>query len=71
MSLLLVAELPLLALKIKTFAWNQNQFRYIFIFLCAVFIPIFLVWSIPLIVFLYLIISLIENSFKKKKQHEV
>jgi CDP-diacylglycerol--serine O-phosphatidyltransferase len=71
MSLLLVAELPLLALKIKSFAWKENQFRYIFIFLCVVFIPIFLVWSIPLIVFLYLIISLIENSFKKKKQHEV
>jgi len=71
MSLLLVAEIPLLALKIKSFAWKGNEFRYVFILLSISFILIFLVWSIPLIVFLYLIISLIENSFKKKKQHEV
>lgn len=71
MSLLLVAEIPLLALKIKSFAWKENEFRYIFIILSIAFIFIFLVWSIPLIVFLYLIISLIENSYKKKKAHEV
>lgn len=71
MSILLVSEIPLLALKIKSLGWKGNELRYIFIVLCIAFILIFLVWSIPLIVFLYLIISLIENSFKKKKQHEV
>jgi len=71
MSMLLISEIPLLALKIKSFAWKENEFRYIFIILSIAFIFIFLVWSIPLIVFLYLIISLLENSLKKKKAHEV
>lgn len=71
MSILLVAEIPLISLKFKHFHWTGNEFRYIFLISCGILIPVLMVWSIPLIVFLYLILSLTENFIHKQKQHEV
>jgi CDP-diacylglycerol--serine O-phosphatidyltransferase len=68
-SVLMVSELPLLALKFKNFKWQGNQFRYILLFCSLISILLFLVWAIPIIVILYLILSLIEN-FQSKK-HEI
>jgi len=68
-SVLMILELPLLALKFKSFSWNGNQFRYLLLFISLISIPFFLVWSIPIIVILYLILSIIEHfQFKK---HEI
>jgi hypothetical protein len=36
-----------------------------------ILIPTLLVWSIPLIVFLQLILSLVDNLLFKNKQHEI
>lgn len=66
MSLLLVAELPLFALKFKSFAWKGNEVRYIFLISCGLLIPFLLVWAIPIIVLLYLLISFIYNTLRKK-----
>ena len=71
MSLLLVSEIPLFALKFKTFGWKKNKIRYIFLITCLILIPTLLVWSIPIIVLLYIVLSVIENIFFKKKQHEI
>lgn len=71
MSLLLLAEIPLFALKFKHFKWKDNQIRYSFLILCLILIPTLLVWSIPIIVLLYIVLSVIENIFFKKKQHEI
>jgi CDP-diacylglycerol--serine O-phosphatidyltransferase len=71
MSVLLVAELPLFSLKFKQFGWKGNEIRYVFILLTVVLIPLLGVWSIPIIVFLYLNFSLINNKTSKKKHHEV
>ena len=68
-AVLMVTELPLLALKFKNFAWSGNQFRYLLLIISLISIPLFLVWAIPIIVILYLILSIIENfQFKK---HEI
>lgn len=67
MSTLLIAELPLFALKFKHLNWKGNEIRFSFLITCILFIAIFLVWSIPLIVFLYLILSLLENRLIKKR----
>ena len=68
-SMLMVVELPLIALKFKTFAWKDNQYRFLLLLVSLISIPIFLVWAIPIIVILYLILSLIEHyQFKK---HEI
>lgn len=66
MSLMLVAELPLFALKFKSFAWKGNEIRYVFLISCGILIPTLLIWSIPIIVLLYLLFSFINNTLRKK-----
>jgi CDP-diacylglycerol--serine O-phosphatidyltransferase len=63
---LLVAEVPLMAMKFKTFNWKNNKFRYLLLISSVIVIPIFLVWSIPIIVLLFILFSLLENSTTKK-----
>lgn len=71
MSILLVAELPLFALKFKSFKWTGNEIRYIFLISCGILIPFLLVWSIPIIVLLYLLLSFIYNIIRKNRTHEI
>lgn len=71
MSVLLVAELPLFALKFKTFSWKENKIRYVFLITCGILIPIIYIWSIPIVVFLYLILSFIQHILRKKRTHEI
>lgn len=66
MSLLLIAELPLFALKFKSFKWQGNEIRYIFLISCGILIPTLLFWSIPIIIILYLKLSFINNLLRKK-----
>jgi CDP-diacylglycerol---serine O-phosphatidyltransferase len=67
MSFLLVAELPLFALKFKHFKWKGNEIRYVFLLLCALLLAILQVVGIPLIIVLYVLMSLINNWFFKAK----
>jgi CDP-diacylglycerol--serine O-phosphatidyltransferase len=63
-SFMLVAELPLLAFKFKSFGWRENRIKFIFLILSA-FLLLFLQFAaVPLIIFLYILISL----FAKKKE---
>lgn len=71
MSLLLVAELPLFALKFKSFKWKGNEIRYVFLISCGILIPLLLFWSVPIIILLYLLLSLINNIIRKKQTHEI
>jgi CDP-diacylglycerol---serine O-phosphatidyltransferase len=69
MSYLLIAEIPLFALKFKSFKWAENNIRYSFL-ISSLLLFIFLIWTaIPLIIFLYVILSLIENKILKAKAH--
>ena len=67
MSCMLVAELPLFSLKFKHFKWTENEIRYVFLITCGILIPILLVWSIPLIVFLQIILSVINTKVTNKQ----
>ena len=71
MSLLLVSEIPLFSLKFKNFKWKGNEIRFSFLLISAILIAVFLVWAIPLIVFLQLILSIIENKYFKKEKNEI
>ncbi len=62
LSYLLVAELPLIALKFKNFGWPDNKMRYVLIISCIVLLTILNFTAIPLIIILYIILSLIENK---------
>ena len=66
MSLLLVAEIPLLALKFKSFGWKSNEIRYGFLLSSAVLIAAFNIVAVPLILGLYLIVSLVSNFMKTR-----
>lgn len=58
MSLLLVAELPLFALKFKTYAFRPNAVRYLFLGLSAVLLVTLGATAVPVIIALYLLVSL-------------
>jgi CDP-diacylglycerol--serine O-phosphatidyltransferase len=72
-SLLLNANIPLIALKFKSFGWQGNEVRFIFLGLCVVTILLSLLISnvfvaVPIIILLYLIISIINNITKRKNE---
>jgi CDP-diacylglycerol--serine O-phosphatidyltransferase len=70
-SILLISEIPMFSLKFKNFKWIGNQIRYTFLVCSAISIIFLLVWSIPIIVLLYVILSSIENKLNKKQSHEI
>lgn len=71
MGLLMVSEIPLFSLKVKHFKLKGNEIRFSFLLISLIFILVFKVWSIALIVFLYLVFSIVENTIFKKHKDEV
>lgn len=71
MSFMLIVEIPLFALKFKHLGWKSNELRYSFLLISAVLIIVFQTWSVAIIVFLYLILSLLYNLFNKKNTDEI
>lgn len=63
-SYLLIAELPLLALKFKNLSWKGNQFRFLLIGISLILIVVFLFAAIPFILLLYLTLSIIQNNLQ-------
>ncbi|AHM62564.1 phosphatidylserine synthase [Flammeovirgaceae bacterium 311] len=62
MSFLLVAELPLFALKFKDFSWAHNRVKYIFLVLSLLLIIFFNFVAIPLIILLYVLLSVFHKD---------
>jgi CDP-diacylglycerol--serine O-phosphatidyltransferase len=62
MSYMLVSGIPLFALKFKSFSWRANKIKYIFLICSASLFIILNVLSIPIIIFLYIILSIAENK---------
>src|ERR1035437_8494732 len=60
-SFLLVAPLPLFALKFKNFSWADNKVRYLFLVLTIVLLILFQFVGIPLIIILYIVLSVINT----------
>jgi CDP-diacylglycerol--serine O-phosphatidyltransferase len=67
MSYLLIAELPLFALKFKTFKWEDNKIRFSFLLISVLLIALLQFIAIPFIIVLYIILSLINNNFNKNE----
>ena len=65
MSYLLIAELPLLALKFKNFGWKGNEMRYFLIAGAGLGLLLFKVVAVPFIVFFYIVLSVFDNRRKK------
>ena len=67
LSVLLVSNIPLFALKFKNFSWADNQIKYLFLILSVGLILAVKILAIPLIVILYILMSIVNNIFLKKK----
>ena len=61
MSMLLISRIRLFALKFNEFRLKGNEIKLLFILTSIIIILVFRVWAIPLIVFLYLSLSIINN----------
>ncbi|HEV7348134.1 CDP-diacylglycerol--serine O-phosphatidyltransferase [Telluribacter sp.] len=66
MSFLLVVELPLFALKFKSFGWPGNEVRYSFLLVSLVLLLWLGVLAVPLIVALYVVLSLVLKLMYSK-----
>ncbi len=67
LSYLLVAEIPLFALKFKNFGWTDNKLRYSFLLLALALLIIFQYIGIPISILLYVVLSMINNLLNKHK----
>ena len=58
LSFLLVSNLPMFSLKFKNLTWRDNKTCYIFLFLSLILLIIFWLAAIPLIIVLFVLMSL-------------
>lgn len=67
MSALLIAELPLFALKFKSFSFKENAVKYIYLALSIVLLFVLKYIAVPLIILMYIVISVLINKSKKSE----
>lgn len=65
LSFLLIAEIPLFALKFKNFKWAGNEIRFTFLGLSLLLLVAFQFLGIMLIILLYVLMSIIHNRTQK------
>lgn len=68
LSVLMVSDIPLLAMKFKSFGWKGNGFRYVFLIISAVLLIILRPLAIPIVLSLYVLISIINNISTKQDE---
>jgi CDP-diacylglycerol---serine O-phosphatidyltransferase len=61
LSLLLVSEIPLFAVKFKNMSWKDNSYQYILILLAIILFITLKFVALPLIIIFYILLSLIKN----------
>ena len=65
-SYLLISEIPMFALKFKTWGWKGNEVKYIFLLTCIPLLIILGVSGLAAIIAWYVMLSLFANAQKKK-----
>ncbi|MDL2143380.1 CDP-alcohol phosphatidyltransferase family protein [Flavobacterium tructae] len=63
---ILNAEIPLFALKIKKFTVKDNVLQIVFLLICLVLVVLLQYMAIPLIIIIYVLLSVVNNIFLKK-----
>lgn len=67
LCILMVSELPLLALKFKNYSLKDNVYRYLVLLIGLVSLVIFQFQGLPLVILGYVLVSLISNYSTIKK----
>jgi CDP-diacylglycerol--serine O-phosphatidyltransferase len=65
-SFLLVSRIDIFALKFKNFKWAENRIRFTFLILSVLLLLTLQVLAIPLIIILYIVLSLGDKAFQAK-----
>lgn len=65
-SIMLVAEIPMFALKFKNLSWKDNKVRYIFIISCLPLLIIFRTSSFAVIIAWYVFLSAVTKNTESK-----
>ncbi|WP_040489764.1 CDP-diacylglycerol--serine O-phosphatidyltransferase [Indibacter alkaliphilus] len=65
MSALLVAEIPLIALKFKSFQIKDNIFRYLTILIGLICLFVLGIGGIPIVIISYIVLSVLEGLINK------
>lgn len=65
-SYLLNAEIPLFSLKVKSFSWEKYKMQVVFLILSLILIVLLEFIAIPIIILLYVILSVLNNTIHKK-----
>jgi CDP-diacylglycerol--serine O-phosphatidyltransferase len=63
---LMNAEIPLFALKFKDYSWKNNKVKYVFILLAILLCILLQFIAIPLVILVYVLLSMFDNLGKKK-----
>jgi CDP-diacylglycerol---serine O-phosphatidyltransferase len=64
-SYLLVAEIPMFALKMKNLAWKNNQIQYIFLLVTIILLAVFQLNAFAPIIGWYILLSILTAIFRK------
>jgi CDP-diacylglycerol--serine O-phosphatidyltransferase len=64
-SYLLNAEIPLFSLKVKSFSWEKYKMQVVFLIISLILIVLLEFISIPIIILLYVILSVLNNTIHK------
>jgi len=68
-SYLLVAEIPMFALKVKNLAWKDNQIQYIFLLVTIILLVIFQLNAFAPIIGWYILLSVLTAIFLKSNDN--
>jgi len=64
---MLNAEIPLFSLKIKNFSWEKNKMQVLFLTIAASLLLILGFTALPIIILLYVVLSVLNNMVLAKK----
>ena len=63
---MLVSEIRIFSLKFKHFNWRGNEMKFIFLGLSLFLLSTLWFAALPIVIILYVILSIIQNQIKKK-----
>ena len=66
LSILLVLNVRMFSLKVKTFQWTGNELVYSFLAVAAIILYVYPYSALPIIILLYIVVSTIQSLFFKK-----
>jgi CDP-diacylglycerol--serine O-phosphatidyltransferase len=66
LSWLLISDLPLMAMKFKSFSWQDNKVKYLFILFMICSVMFLRFWAAPFLLLIYITLS----QFEKKENPE-